>query len=121
MHAIDCAALRRAAEHFVTITDAGYGEQLRREYQERVSELPPDQRYDRCDDPHRDALVHSDAELLALVVDAPLDQCLTALREVRGDDQRRDVGLALLSELAGGVRRVQALAARTRLSGRASS
>jgi hypothetical protein len=112
-HAIDHAALRKAAEHLTAIIDAGYREQVSREYHERVAELPLDQRYDRCRDPLREMQLTWDAKLLALLTSAPMDQCLAATREARGEMARRDIGLTLLRELAGEVCRVQAQTTRS--------
>src|SRR5262245_29112819 len=120
-HLFDHATLRRAAENLITITGAGYREQVRREYHERIAELPLDQQGDRCRDPVQDLQLRWDAELLARLTDTPLSDCVTAIREASGDFQRREVGLTLLRELAGEVRRLQAQAARGRLSGRASA
>src|SRR5262245_13210648 len=111
--AIDHSALRRAAESLITIIDGGYREQVTRKYHKRVAELPPEQRFDRCRDPFHELGIRWDAELLALLTEAPADQCRAAIREARGDLPRRAIGLTLLRELAGEVRRVQAQASRS--------
>src|SRR4051794_31952541 len=98
-HAMDQAALRKAAENLTAIIDAGYREQISREYHERVAELPPDQRYDRCRDPMHELQLRWDAELLSLVTQAPMHQCIAAIREASGEMACREIGLTLLREL----------------------
>lgn len=112
-HAMDQAALRKAAENLTVVIDGGYREQVSREYHERIAELPLNQRDDRCRDPMRELQLRWDAELLSLVTQAPLPQCLVAIREARGDMPCREIGQTLLRELAGEVRRVQAQATRS--------
>lgn len=111
--AMDQAALRKAAENLIIVIDGGYREQVSREYHERIAELPLNRRDDRCRDPMRELQVRWDAELLSLVTQAPLPQCMTAIREARGELPCREIGLTLLRELAGEVRRVQAQATRS--------
>lgn len=112
-HAIDHAELRKAAEQLITIIDAGYREQVSREYHERIAELSIEQRYDRCRDPLGEMQLTWDAKLLALVTEAPIDQCLAAIREASGEMPRREIGVTLLRDLSGEVRRVQAQVTRS--------
>jgi hypothetical protein len=112
------ATLRRAAEQLTTVCDAGYAEQVRREYHERLADAGI--RRTAWRDPLADWRLRERAELLSLVTSAPLSQCLVAIREASGDLPERDVGLTMLRELAGEVRRVEAQAARQRTRGRAT-
>lgn len=111
-HSIDHSRLIKAAENLGAICDAGYGEQIEREYYERKRDagiIAVSMR-----DPWLEYQERDRAKLLALLTSAPFDQCLSAVREASGTLPEREVGLGLLQQLAGEVRRYQAQAARQR-------
>jgi hypothetical protein len=104
-HSIDHARLRLAADHLLTIDRAGYGAQVEAEYHDRLAAAGLRTTWR---DPLAEAEYHRLARTLATLTEAPLAECLAAVLDAAGALPRRETGLAVLADLAGEVRRVQA-------------
>jgi hypothetical protein len=120
---IDPATLRKAAECLLEIDVAGYGGQFDRELFERTD----------GDDGFRVRGAHSNArrrmginpvtafaKRLAKILDCPLYQAIAIAAELLGDAERREVAVGLLKEMSGQVRQLNAQAAHSRFTRRAS-
>lgn len=117
-HFIDHGTLKKAAAELAIIADGGYSDQLRREFLERRADDPRTKVRTTWHDPLVEWQLDDRAKLLSLLTSAPVGQCKSVIRELDGSLPEREMGLCLLSEMAGEVVRLRT---RQRTEGRRAS